>query len=238
MLHAQSGSSVCITAKVATDDDTKSQSSETNPSEDGIAPAPKAKRAKVATRWNIPSDVLVGLKAAYEEWKWPSTTQRKHLAVRLGCEERQVAVWFQNRRQRRNEVKQAEGGGHHYCPAPDTPSYFWFNGDSCKCYPLDLDTGTGTTLKLSVAVSYNALYTSLAVWLPDQTCGGGLTDMSQSTVKPAMLVGPFYPGTCNALKDSISKFAVCGDANANCYVYMDVLSYGGPSTKVRCFYIS
>ena len=119
---------------------------------------------------------------------------------------------------------------------PDTPSYFWFNGDSCKCYPLDLDTGTGTTLKLSVAVSYNALYTSLAVWLPDQTCGGGLTDMSQSTVAPAMLVGPFYPGTCNALKDSISKFAVCGDANANCYVYMDVLSYGGPSTKVRCFY--
>jgi hypothetical protein len=60
----------------------------------------KEKR-KRGHRWSVPAEALAVLQDAYQLDSLPSCTTRKKLAETLKVTPRQVTVWFQNKRQRR-----------------------------------------------------------------------------------------------------------------------------------------
>ena len=69
--------------------------------EDEAAPADAvlAQKQKQA-RWNVSDASLSVLEQAYQKDPFPGLDVRRELATQLSASERQVQVWFQNKRQR------------------------------------------------------------------------------------------------------------------------------------------
>jgi len=126
-------------------------SAATAPAIDDVTAAPVEsthKRQKNA-RWSIPPDIMQGLVSAYEQDPWPDIATRKQIALKLGCEEKQVLVWFQNRRARLGEGPRPKAGTVPYgnymhmqnmritTPAPTVPH----TGSVLPPYMLQVPSG-------------------------------------------------------------------------------------------------